>query len=83
MEFYYSYENKRLIYINAPAWVPKIKKRPGASVRSFAVNLNSVKCSTFLFAVAMFESKRFSARGGPRNAEKKDVEENVKRSVLG
>ena len=33
----------------------------------------SVRCSTFLFAVAMFESRRFSSSGGPRKATNKQT----------
>ena len=31
--------------------------------------ITSVRCSTFLLAVAIFERSRFSSKGGPRNAE--------------
>lgn len=33
--------------------------------------VTSVRCSTFLLAVAMFESSRFSSRGGPLSAKTK------------
>ena len=36
--------------------------------------VTSVRCSTFLLAVAMFESSRFSSRGGPLSAKMKKKE---------
>ena len=42
----------------------------------------SVRCSTFLFAVAMFESRRFSSSGGPRKATNKQTNTYICPKVL-